>query len=189
MEKPFECISDFIFINSELSQADIIIVLGGNKAEKLISSAAQLYKNKYASKILITGGKSHNNDDYLGDWKSECDYLSDIAISEGVAIEDIIKEDKAQHSFDNANLSWNIISKLQVKKILLVCKSYHARRSLMTFQTVYPQHIDFLICPVEDDSKILINNWYLEITKIEKVMNEVEKIGKYFGKHIPKWRE
>jgi glutathione S-transferase len=69
---------------------------------------------------------------------------------------------------------------------LLVCKAFHARRALLTYQTWFMNDIEYVICPIVDDRGISKNNWYLDQTKIDKVMSEVEKIGKYFATHLSK---
>ena len=96
--------------------------------------------------------------------------------------EKILQEDKARHTFENAEFSWNVIkeNKLSVKRVILVCKAYHSRRALLTYQSVFPKDIDFFVVSVSDKREIRKDNWFLDEEKIKIVMGEVVKIGKYF---------
>ena len=69
----------------------------------------------------------------------------------------------------------------------MVCKSYHARRALLTFQVEFPSGIEFFVSPVTDKTGITRENWYLDEQRINHVMNELTKVGQYFKHHIPKW--
>ncbi|WP_206105507.1 hypothetical protein [Paenibacillus thalictri] len=62
-----------------------------------------------------------------------------------------------------------------------VCKNYHARRSLLTYQIDFPRETVFYVCPVIDKTGTSKENWYLDEKKIGYVMNELEKVGKYFN--------
>jgi len=181
---PFDCITDFIFINHEPSRADVILVAGGSRPQ-LIEKAVELYKAGYAPHILISGGANTR----LVNWKTEWAYLQDIALSLGVPKSAILKENQAKHTFDNANLSWQVLQKnnLKIRKAILVCKAHHARRALLTYQTVFPASIELVVCPIADERDVRKENWFSDKDKIDAIMKEVEKIGLYFGKHIPKW--
>ncbi len=184
MTYPFNCITDFIFVENKLVKADVILVAGGSRSQ-LIEKAIELYKKGYASYILISGGANPK----LKDWKTEFEYLQNIALSSGMPKYAILKENQAKHTFDNANLSWNVLqnSDLKTNKVILICKAHHARRALLTYQTAFPERIDFVVCPIVDERNVQKDNWFLDSDKIDIVMKEVEKIGQYFGKHIPNW--
>jgi len=184
MTYPFDCITDFIFVENKPVQTDVILVAGGSRPQ-LIEKAIELYKRGYASYILISGGANPK----LGDWKTEFEYLQNIALSSGLPQESILKEDQAKHTFDNAKLSWEVLQNkdLKINKATLVCKAHHARRALLTYQTIFPQNVEFVVCPIIDERDVQKNNWFLDPDKIDIVMKEVEKIGQYFGEHIPNW--
>lgn len=181
MKHFFDCITDFIFIEDAPAKADIILIPGGSKAQ-LAEKAAELFKQGLAPLILFSGGYNEK----IPDWKSEWEYLRNIAVAKGVPESAFLKEDQAKNTFDNARLSWETIQRnnLNIKKVIFVCKSYHARRALLTYQTVFPSNVEFIVCPIVDDLDIKKDNWFLDDKKISRVMEEVEKIGKYFAEHI-----
>ncbi len=57
----------------------------------------------------------------------------------------------------------------------------------MTYQTAFPNNIQFIVIPIVDERDVRKDNWYLNEAKIKIVMSEVEKIGQYFHKYILNW--
>lgn len=169
-------LSDFIFEKDELERADIIIVPGSGQSE-LPREAARLYKKKFAPKILFTGGLNPEIKVF------ESDFDKKIAIDQGVAPKDIFTESKSSNTKENATEALGVIkkNKLAYKKILLICKTYHARRLKMTFAKVFSKS-HLIVVPVKDARNITKENWWKEKKKVERVMKEVEKIGKYYLK-------
>lgn len=47
MTSPFDCITDFIFVETEITSADVIVVPGANHPQ-LMEKAASLYKKGLA---------------------------------------------------------------------------------------------------------------------------------------------
>lgn len=101
----------------------------------------------------------------------------------------ILKEDKAQNTFENAQFSCDVLQSLNIpiRNVILVCKAYHSRRALLTYRTIFPLNINFYISPVIDKRGITKYNWFQNEDSISIVMNEVVKIGNYFRDKIPKW--
>lgn len=186
MQHPFDSITDFIFLETELASADLILVPGGSSPE-LMERAAELYLQGLAPLILPSGGYNNRIQDYPSEWE----FLRQIAVERGVPDEAILREDRATHTFGNAQFSWQVITEqgLKIEKIIMVCKAFHARRALMTYQTVFPLDIQFYIAPVVDYRGVRKEDWFLDPVRIQKVMSEVVKIGTYFPEHIPAWAE
>jgi hypothetical protein len=181
VDKPYKAITDFIFIENEPQKADIILIPGGSKPQ-LMERACSLYLAGYAPLLLPSGGKNKA----LVGYKTEWDYFLEIARGMSIPEEIVLREDKATNTYENALYSRKIIKdqNIPIKKALLVCKAFHARRALLTYQTWFRNDIEYVICPIVDDRGIGKDNWYLDQVKIDKVMSEVEKIGKYFAVHL-----
>jgi len=186
MSYPFECISELVFVKTETQAADIILVPGGSHPQLMVK-AAELYKQGLAPYILPSGSANPKIPEFSSEWE----FLKSIGVKLGVPAEKILKEDQARHTFDNAEFSWRVIkeNKLPVKTVILVCKAYHSRRALLTYQSVFPKDIEFFVASVPDKREISKENWFLEEEKIKKVMGEVVKIGKYFETYIKKFQE
>jgi len=181
MHNSISVISDFIFLEDTIEKADIILVPGGSKPE-LMHKACQLVNSGYAPLILPSGGPN----ELLTDHETEWDYFLDISKDYNIPKSNVLMEREATNTFENARFSKAVIIKngIEIKTALLVCKAFHARRALMTYQTEFDSHINYIVVPVIDERDIRKNNWYLDEIKYKKVMNEIEKIGKYFANHI-----
>ncbi|WP_422656826.1 YdcF family protein [Paenibacillus sp. EC2-1] len=181
MSYPFDCISDFMFFETELGQADAILIPGASQPQ-LMERAAELYHQGLASIILPSGGSTPHVE------TTEWEFLRNVGISLKVPPEAILKEENATNTFENARYSLEVLQQQSIhpKKIVLVCKNYHARRALLTYQFLFPVGTVFYVSPVIDKSGTTKDNWYLDEKKISLVMNELEKIGKYFRLQIPK---
>lgn len=184
MNYPFDCISEFIFVESDIKKSDVILIPGASQFQ-LMERAAELYNSGLAKYVLPSGGKNLK----LLNNKSEWDYLKTIGIKLGIPKESILKEDKAQNTFENAKFSWIVLQSLDIpiENVILVCKAYHARRALLTYKSVFPSNINFYISPIIDERGISKENWFLNEDSTRIVMNEVVKIGSYFEDKIKRW--
>jgi uncharacterized SAM-binding protein YcdF (DUF218 family) len=184
MKKPYDCISELVFVETSVEEADVILVPGDSHPQ-LMEKAAELYHNKFARYILPSGGLNPK----LVGYETEWEYLRAIGIELGVPDHAILKEDKARHTFENAELTWNVLQTLNkpIRKVILVCKAYHSRRALLTYQSIFPTDVEFYVSPVIDKRGITRDNWFLDSEKISLVMGEVVKIGKYFEDKIQRW--
>lgn len=178
---PIDCISDFIFVEDSISKSDIILVPGGSQPQ-LMEKAAELYHMGMAPYILPSGGFNSAIPEHLTEW----DFLRGIALDRGIQDDVILKEDRAKNTFENARFSLGVIQGkgLHIKTAILVCKGFHSRRALLTYQTIFPKGVRFCVAGVRDDSEIEKNNWFLQKEKVSIVMGEVMKIGSYFESEI-----
>lgn len=102
MSYPFDCITNFIFVETEIAPADVILIPGANHPQ-LMEKAASLYQQGFAPYILPSGGyKPH-----VG--TTEWEFLRNIGIANGVPEEAILKEDQAQNTFENARFSLEVL--------------------------------------------------------------------------------
>lgn len=182
MSYPFDCVTEFIFVEDEISSSDVILVPGADHPP-LMEKAAALYKQGLAPYILPSGGyKPH-----VG--TTEWEYLKNLAIENGVPEEAILEEDQAQHTLENARFSLEVLNKkgISFNKAIIVCKAAHSRKALLCYQHEFPEGIEFIVTPVIDRYGITKENWFLSDVGISRTMSEVEKIGKYFGRFISNW--
>lgn len=182
-------ISEFIFICNEPKKADIIFVPGGSYPE-IAEEAARLWKEGYAPYVLPSGwyskllgsfsGVASKNHIYNKEYETEWEFLKDVLIKNGVKEEAILKEDKATFTYENALYSKMVTDKLdmEIKTAIICCKSFHARRCLMYYETVY-ENTNFIICPSEVKG-INKENWFSSEEGIITVLGELERCGNQF---------
>lgn len=196
MIKILNDITDFIFVEdniNEITKADIIFIPGSSKYQ-LSELASKLYGQGLA-KILLPSGKysSKNNSftventrdtKYEGVYETDWKFCKHVLIKNGVPENQILKEDESTNTYENALFSKKILDErnIKIKKAILVCQAFHARRVLMTYSVVFPD-IHFYVCPIETQG-VDRNNWFKNEYGIKRVLGEVEKCGKYFNGYL-----
>lgn len=179
-------ISDFIFLSDPLKKADAIFLPGGAHSE-VPELGAKVYLSGYAPVIIPSGKYAINagtfqgvltkGDVYNKDYATECDFYKDVLIRAGVPEDAIICEDRATFTKMNAVNTRKLTDKLgiTVKRAIICCKSFHARRCLMYYSYAFPD-TEFIICPV-DVNGISKDSWYKHPSATKTVMAELRKAG------------
>ena len=151
-------ITKFIFVENEPEPVDAILIPGGSLAE-LPEEAAGLWKAKVAPIVVPSGkysiktdffhGARSQQDKYPGPYDTEADFYTAVLTDCGVATDAIIAENKARYTQQNALFSSELLAekKIVLKKAILCCKAFHARRCLMYYQIFFPDTV-FMIDPV-----------------------------------------
>lgn len=180
MTKFLQEITDFIFLENEPQISDVIFIPGSDEGG-LAKKAAEFYHKGYAS-LLIPSGKyakwiGHN---LVKGYETESDYFAEILLKEGVPREAILKEREATFTYENAIFTKKLLEEknISVKRAILCCQAYHARRCKLYYQIVFPE-TEILVCPVVTKN-IARNNWFKNREKIDKVLGELEKCGSQF---------
>ena len=181
---------EFMFISDQPEKADIIFI-PGNGYPHMAEKAADLYKKGFSPYILPSGKYSITAGKFSGvllkeavydkEYQTEWQFLKDVLMQNGVREKDILKEENATFTWENALYSRKVTDEagLSIKKAILCCKSYHARRVLMYYQRAYPE-TEFLVCPSFPDG-ISLENWRESQKGIQEVMGEVSRIISQFS--------
>ena len=179
IERFYQGITDFIFVEHPLEKADLIFVPGGNYPEAA-KHAAELYHQGWAPLILPSGKYSILKGCFEGDGETEWEYLKDILVKEGVPEASVLKEDQATYTYENDIKSREVLERLGIHPVraILSCQAFHARRCLMYYQEQFPD-TRLMVSPVIT-KEIHRNNWYLDREKIDVVLGEVERCGTQF---------
>ena len=83
MNRFYDGITEFIFVENEPARSDIIFVPGGNYPDAA-RKAAKLYQEGYSDYILPSGRFSIRTGHFEGRQETEWEYLKDILLEEGV---------------------------------------------------------------------------------------------------------
>lgn len=191
--KTIEDITKYIFLENEIEKADIIFIPGGSYAE-LGEKAAELWHKGYAPIILPSGKYSPSRGCFSGarskqnlynkDYDTEWSFFKDVLLNNGVDEKDILREDNAEYTYQNAFKSREVTDKLGIKinKAIICCKSFHARRCYTYYEWAYP-NTELIICPV-DVQGISKNTWANTDIGIDRVLGELERSGSQFKTYI-----
>ena len=185
-------ISDYIFVEDQPKKVDAILIPGGAYPE-LAELAARLFKEGYSDLVIPSGayaitegkfaGVKSKKDIYTGEYETECDFYCDVLDKNGVPALHIIREDKSQFTAQNAWFTRDLLQErgIELKKAIICCKAFHARRCLMYYQFTFPD-TEFIVVPAKDTHKGLVQkeNWYTSEAGVEKVLGELNRIGTQF---------
>ena len=185
-------ISDYIFVEDQPEKADAILIPGGAYPE-LAELAAGLFREGYSDLVIPSGayaitegkfaGVKSKQDIYTGEYETECDFYCDVLDKNGVPEAHILQEDKSQFTAQNAWFTRDLLQErgIELKKAIICCKAFHARRCLMYYQFTFPD-TEFIVVPAKDTHKGLVQkeNWYTSEAGVEKVLGELNRIGTQF---------
>ncbi|EKQ57296.1 MULTISPECIES: YdcF family protein [unclassified Clostridium] len=189
-------ITSYIFVEGRPKEADIIFVPGGSWPEPS-EKAAKLWLNNYAPYILPSGkysmskgyfpGPVTNSEIYKEQYNTEWEFMKEVMLSYGVNETAILKEDNATWTKENAFKSLEVTNKLnlEIKRAIICCKSFHAKRCLMFYSYAYP-NTEFIVCPVNIEG-ITKDNWFKTEQGINNVMGELSRCGGQLKNAIPIW--
>ena len=106
-----ENFTDFIFLEDEPRQADVIFV-PGNGYPQMAERAASLWREGYAPFVLPSGkysvtkghfsGVMAEKEKYPGPYATEWEFLADVLRKNGVPGNAILREDQATYTWQNA---------------------------------------------------------------------------------------
>jgi uncharacterized SAM-binding protein YcdF (DUF218 family) len=156
---------------------DCIIVLGSVKAAKYrVPVAVDAYNAGRASKLMLCGGKLR---DFSDGHYSEAEHMRRAALALGVAEEDIVLENSSQNTVENILFALVELQRTlwlnKVRRVLLVTTAYHMRRSLAIARYLFPDHIEIIPCPANDNNTRR-DNWMNTSVGVERAKGEAMKI-------------
>lgn len=116
-------------VQAELPQkADIVLVLAGDGGGNRIRTGADLVRQGYAPKVLVSGPRAYYR-------LYECDLAIPFAVREGYPESYFIHfENGANSTRDEAQQAAAELRRLGVHRVLLVTSDYHTRRSKKTYE-------------------------------------------------------
>jgi len=162
--------------------ADLIFVFG-SRQPTAAEITAQLYHEKHAPLIVVTGGINR----YTG--HNEADLFLDVLTHSGVPRENIIVENKSTNTLENVVFALPLIEQKQplslFQSVLAVCKWMHSRRALMTLKRHFPRGIRYYAHTYEPNG-MTRENWPLSPrAESSNVLKNWEGIPKYLAlQHI-----
>ena len=185
-------ITDFIFLSDEPRAADVILVPGTSQSAVTLR-AAELYRAGLAPFVLPSGKWSASRDSfarekiddarYDGEYETDFAYCRRILLENGVPDGAVLQEDRSTHTMENAAFSAAVLREkgIAVKRALLVCQAFHARRAFFSYACHFPG-TELIVVPVETQG-IRRADWFENEKSWSRVMSELGKLGKYFAEY------
>ncbi len=117
-------------LNENFHPADVIVCLTGGKGR--LRTAADLFKNKFGHLLYISGidPQVHQNE-----------ILRELGLTEANQSMNLILENKATNTIENAEEVAKFVAEKKLNRILLVTSVYHVRRSYFIFRRILPKDV------------------------------------------------
>lgn len=178
-ELTFDLVDKLLFQGLEDTgeNADCIIVLGSVKAAKYrVPVATQAYNAGRASKLMLCGGAIR---DFPDGKYSESEHMHKATLELGVSEENIILENSSQNTVENILFALIELQRTfwlnKVHRVLLVTTAYHMRRSLAIARYLFPDHVEIIPCPANDNNTRR-DNWMNTPEGMERAKGEAMNI-------------
>lgn len=184
-----KAITDFIFIGEpaeNLVPSDLVLVLGNHIIDIMMGEVADLYhagKITPDATIILTGA----NGDMTANQAPECDQMYEAAVTKyHMPAELFIKEPRATNAYLNMVYSKAIIDEQggfdAFRHILCVGNSFLLRRvSLYAAGLGFPaERMQYYGVWDKNGRNIGPDSWWKSEVAVQRVMAEVERIGKYY---------
>lgn len=160
----------FLPLNEAPKQVDSIIVLSGGSAR--VEKAAALYKEGYATYVILSNSKEIAS--------SHGDMLQ-TAMVFGIPSDVILSEEKAQSTYQNAELTLLLMKKHGFNSAIVVSSDFHMRRVKFNFDQVYKKS-GIELTYIGAASGYNAKRWWSDSYSRESTFNEyVKMIGNVFG--------
>ena len=187
MTKFLEELTNFIFLEDEPQKSDVIF-LPGSEEGVLAKTAARLYLEGYAPLIVPSGKYAKwTGHSMVDQFETESDHFAYLLMEEGVPEQAILKEREATYTYQNAINTRKLLDErgIKVKKALLCCQAYHARRSKLYYQILFPE-TEILVIPTITKG-ITRDNWFKNREMSDVVLGEIERCGSQFHEIVAEY--
>ncbi|MDP4086526.1 MAG: YdcF family protein [Bacillota bacterium] len=161
----------FLVIHGKIHKSDAIVVLSGDRGER-IEKAAELYHKGYGKYFVISGGHIYQH-------ITSAQLMRDHAIALGVPKQAILLENRADSTYENAHFTKSVLKKNSIHSAIIVSSNYHMRRVKMIFDREYKNTKILLEYTSAKDPEFHESNWWSSNKSILITLNEYLKLFGY----------
>ena len=159
--------------SSTCAVADAIVAVSGGDTNARTDAAIERYRKGWAPLLIFSGAAQD------ADSPSNAQAMKDHAIKRGVPPEDVVIEEFARNTSENAANTSAFISDRNLTRIILVTSAYHQRRASLEFGARLGQSVQIFNAPVTQD-KQWNNMWWTNSRGWWLAMSELVKITAYY---------
>lgn len=164
---------DYLVVSDPVRPADAIIAIGGDGRER-ITTAMQLLRQGNGRWLVISGGPY----DYV---RNSATVMRDQAVAEGVPADQMLVDDIAESTYDNAVGAARLMKSRGLHTAILLTSPYHTRRAAVVFSRVF--HSEGLQVRVRavDDGYFKVHRWWTRDRDRKLVLREYVKLLAFLG--------
>ena len=161
----------FLVISQTPVRSDVILVFAGDAGERM-EKAIALYEQDYADKIVVSGGPVYMQ-------ITEARLMYDHALNRGIPPEDVIMEEEAQNTLQNALFCRKIMEEHDFQSALVVSSEYHMFRVKAVCEQAFKgSSMELVYCAAEDPNYDP-EHWWANNKSLLWTVNEYLKILGY----------
>ncbi|MDN3019557.1 YdcF family protein [Paenibacillus sp. BSR1-1] len=161
----------FLVVEEAVQKADAIIVLSGDRGER-VEKAAELYHQGYGKYFVISGGIIYND-------VTAAELMKEHALKLGVPESAIILEDRADSTYENADFTRKVIKSYPIDSAIVVSSNYHMKRVKMIFERDFEHSGVKLYYAGAKDRYFNKTKWWSNNKSIMITVNEYIKMAGY----------
>jgi len=175
---------EFLLFEEQPEKVDLIVVLRGGKNFERLLTAFELYKSGYGNKIYISKSLSDHASSAISKFgihiPSNQEQMGSILKQLNVPAEDIILDDQRAGggTLGEARRVRKVVSKLKLKKIIVVTSWYHTRRTRLIYSRVFSNTgvRCIIVAAKKEYSKSSPSNWWKYRYQAMYVLQEFPKL-------------
>lgn len=156
--------------SSKCGAADAIVAVSGGDTNARVDAAVRDYRNGWAPLLVFSGAAQDPSA------PSNAQAMKTRAISQGVPPDDVVIEEFARNTAENAANTSEFINKRNLTRIILVTSAYHQRRASLEFGARLGPSVQIINAPVTQDKQwsgywwLTPGGWWLAIGEIIKII-------------------
>lgn len=149
--------------------ADAIVAVSGGDTNARTDAAIELYRQGWAPLLIFSGAAQDPQA------PSNAQAMKDRAITQGVPADDVVIEEFARNTAENAANTSAFINKRDLSRIVLVTSAYHQRRASLEFGARLGGAVQIVNAPVAQDKQwgrfwwLTPGGWWLASGELIKI--------------------
>jgi uncharacterized SAM-binding protein YcdF (DUF218 family) len=172
-EGTLQRMGDFLVVRDTLAPSDAVIAVSGDGPERVATSIA-LMRQGLARRLVISGG-------LYGRGINAAHVMRDQALDSGVPAAEIIVDDGATSTAENALGAARVMRAHGLRSAILVTSPYHTRRAGMMFRRVFLREGLALRVHAVEGSFFHVDGWWTRPEDRSLVVGEYLKLVAYVG--------
>ena len=133
----------YLQVEDELHEVDAVVVISGGGLER-IQKGVDLMQEGYAPYLILSGAAYDAG-------TSNAASMQQYALAKGIPSFQLLLEEQAQNTYQNANYVKQLLEQYQLRDIILVTSAYHQRRAYHTFRKILGDQAEILNAPAEPE--------------------------------------
>lgn len=169
----------WLVVNARIEPADVIVVLSGNSLARA-KGAARLYRERYASRLIVNGGNQSEYFELLtGERVYDAELTGRVLVRLGVPRESLVFLNNMNSTQDEAVAFRQYVATHPTRKAILVTSHLHSRRARWIFRRALAGTGVEVTAIEASQSDVSVNDWWQRPDAALGVLNEYLKFVYY----------